>query len=259
MAIHDQPKTETVPDRSPGRTCLSRAVVRVPAFTVGIAAAGLVLLILLAWLSTRVPGVAPEDLLLLEPSSVAKVEAAAAGGNLRAQATLGTAYLLGREVVEKNVTKAVYWLRKVADRDAKEFDRMDSRMLAVYDERRRETSPRKQRELDLEYLDLVLTKLAYEQAFIGLASVYAGAYGAGYADSADALKYLRRGAACGFPSAQRILGLVHLYGWLGVPRDELVGRRWLLVAAVGGDPVAVDWLNQRDALQKPRRFGSVVG
>jgi TPR repeat protein len=184
------------------------------------------------------PALQPNDLLLLEPESIARVEAAATAGDIVAQSTLGSAYLEGRGDVSRNVTKAVYWLRRVADRDRSEFNRIPSRMQSLLEKRPREFDLRKRRTIDLEYLDLVARKLAFELAFLELIDVYVGRHGPSYANAALALKYMRRGANYGFPSAQRILGIVTQYGWLGVPKDKVQATMLLSQAAAQGDRVA---------------------
>lgn len=259
MAFHDHTPTGTASDGSLVVKRTHRRLILFKPLPIGMLVGAAVLFLCFIWLSTRVPSVAPEDLLLLEPASVERVESAAAGGNLRAQAALGSAHLFGNAFIAKNVTRALSWLHKVADRDPKEFDRIESRTQSLFDQRRRETSARSQRELDLEYLDLVGTKLAYEQAFIGLASVYAGENGAVYRDSSLALKYLRRGAAYGFPSAQRFLGFAYVYGWFGVHENEFEGRRWLHVAAAGGDRVAIEWLKNLDQIKAAGRTDKAAG
>jgi TPR repeat protein len=128
-------------------------------------------------------------------------------------------------------------------------------MRYVLEERRHESDPQSQRMLDREYLSLVERKLAYEQALLGLAQVYAGGQGASHANPQLALKYLRLGAAYGFPSSQRVLGLVILSGSLGARRSELEGRRWLYAAAAKGDRVAVRWLTELDKSSAANRMG----
>ena len=184
------------------------------------------------------PALRPNDLLLLEPESVVRVEAAAKAGDILAQSTLGTAYLEGRGDVSRNVTKAVHWLRKVADRDRSEFDRIPRQMQSLLEKRPQEFDLRKRRTMDLEYLDLVARKLAFESAFLGLIEVYSGSHGDSHANTALALKYLRRGANYGFPSAQRILAFVTQYGLLGVPKDKVQATILLSEAAAQGDRVA---------------------
>jgi TPR repeat protein len=209
------------------------------------------------------PTLRPGDLLLLEPESVARVEAAARVGDIVAQSILGSAYLEGRGDVSRNVTKAVYWLQKVADRDRSEFDRIPSRMQSLLDKRAREFDLRERRTIDVEYLDLVARKLAFESAFFGLIEVYLGSHGDSHANTALALKYLRRGASYGFPFAQRMLGIVTQYGLLGVARDEIQATILLNEAAAQGDLVAQRLLVSiriyHDAMLRARTGTTVSG
>ena len=85
--------------------------------------------------------------------------------------------------------------------------------------------------MDLEYVDLVTRKLAFEGAFVGLIEVYLGDHGTSYANSTLALKYMRLGAAYGFPSAQRMLGIVLQLGLFSVPKNELLATMLLSEAA----------------------------
>ena len=198
-----------------------------------------VLLFLFArWWFFSPPTLQPGDLLLLEPESIVRVEAAARAGDILAQSTLGNAYLDGRGYLAANVTEAVRWLRKVADRDRSEFDRIPRRMQSLLEKRPHEFDLRKRHTMDLEYLDLVARKLAFESAFLGLIEVYLGTHGNSHANTALALKYLQRGATYGFPFAQRMLGIVTQFGLLGVPRDEIQATVLLSEAAAQGDRVA---------------------
>lgn len=207
------------------------------------------------WFSAP-PALQPGDLLLLEPESIARVEAAARAGDVLAQSTLGNTYLDGNKYLPKDVTKAVYWLRKVADRDHSEFDRIPRRMQSLLEQRRYEFDAQKRREMDLEYLDLAAKKLAYEAAFLGLTQVYLGGHGVALANTERAVHYLRLGADYGFPSAQRILGIVTEYGWLGVPKNEIQATLLLNAAAAQGDRVAqrllVEFRSYHDAVFRAR-------
>jgi TPR repeat protein len=155
-----------------------------------------------------------------------------------AQSTLGTAYLNEGKYLPRDVTKAIYWLRKVADRDRSEFDRIKSRMQFLLEQRRYEIDPQQQRAMDLEYLDLVAKKLAFETAFLGLIQVYLGGQGDFHANPELALKYLRLGADYGFPSVERTFGIVKQYGLFGIPKDEEHATMLLSQAAAQGDPIA---------------------
>ena len=126
-------------------------------------------------------------------------------------------------------------MRKVADRDRSEYEQIRDRMQARLEQRRFEIDPQKRREIDLEYLDLVAKKLAFESAFLGLIQVYLGNYGAPHSDGRLALNYMRLGADYGFHSSQRILGVVTAFGLLGVPKNEFAGMTLLNEAAVQGD------------------------
>jgi hypothetical protein len=184
------------------------------------------------------PALQPGDLLLLAPESIARVEAVAKSGDIVAQSFLGSAYLQGKGDLPKDMTKAVYWLRKVADRDPSQFDRISSRMDSLLEKRRQELEPRKRLKMDLEYLDLVAKELAFESAILGLIDVYLGRDGTFYSDARLAVKYMRLGAAYGFPSAQRALGIVTQFGLFGVPRDEIAGTILVSEAAANGDQIA---------------------
>jgi TPR repeat protein len=188
------------------------------------------------------PKLQPEDVFLLAPESIARVEAAAKGGDIVAQSIFGSAYLDGKGDVPKNVTKAVFWLRRVGDRDPSEFYAMSNRMNTLLEKRRQESDPRKRIKIDLEYLDFVTKKLAYETAVLGLIDVYLGRHGASHANTALGVACMQLGSTYGFPSAQRALGIVTEFGLFGVPKDEIAGRTWLSEAARNGDQVAEDLL-----------------
>ncbi len=188
----------------------------------------------------------PGDLLLLNPESMAKVQAAAEEGDPVAQQALGSAYLQGRSFLQRNVTTAVDWLRKVADRDRSELDRIQGRMRDLVEKRRQEMDPDKQRAIDLDYLDLAYQRRAFERAFLELIQVYTGRHGPTYANAELARKYAQSGAACGLASAQRILGIAYRYGLFGVPRNPFEGTRLLRSAAARGDRFA-QWLLAADA------------
>lgn len=196
------------------------------------------------WLLVAPPVLQPEDLLLLERESFVRVEAAAKAGDILAQSTLGAAYLDEHRYLPRDVTKAVYWWRKVADRDQSELDRIESRMQFVLKQRSYEINSPQHRAMDLEYLDLIAKKLAFESAFLGLIQVYLGGQGADHAKPELALKYLRLGADYGFPSVQRTLGIMSQFGLLGVPKDEVQATRLLSEAAAQGDPIAQRLLSQ---------------
>jgi TPR repeat protein len=225
------------------QTSFSLARFRRNPFRFALLTLGLLVFVALLYLCARSwlfapPTLRPNDLLLLEPESIARVEAAARAGDIVAQSSLGSAYLDGRGDVSENVTKAVYWLRKVADRDRSEFDRIPGRMESLLERKPHEFDLRKRRAMDLEYLELFTKKLAFESDFLGLIEVYLGSNGDSHANTTLALKYLRRGANFGFPSAQRMLGIVTQLGLLGVPRDETQATILLSEAAAQGDRVA---------------------
>lgn len=155
-----------------------------------------------------------------------------------AQSTLGGAYLDEGKYLPRDVTKAIYWLRKVADRDRSELDRINRRMEFLLEKRRDELDPQERRKLDIQYIDLIATKLAFESAILGLVQVYLGGQGDFHANPELALKYLRLGADYGFPSVQRIFGIVAQLGLFGVPKDEVQGTMLLSKAAALGDPIA---------------------
>ena len=227
-------------DGTKPRTSFSLAGFDRNRFRYALLALGLLVFVAILYLCARSwlfapPALRPNDLLLLEPESVARVETAARAGDIVAQNSLGSAYLDGRGDVTRNVTKAVYWLRKVADRDRAEFDRIPGRMESLLERKPHEFDLRKRRAMDLEYLELFTRKLAFESAFLGLIEVYLGSHGDSYRNTALALKYMRRGANYGFPSAQRMLGIVTQFGLLGVPRDEIQARILLSEAAAHGD------------------------
>jgi TPR repeat protein len=178
------------------------------------------------------------DLLLLDQESIIRVKAAARAGDLLAQSALGSAYLKGTGDLPRSVPEAVYWLRKVTDRDPAEFEHISTRMQVLLDNRLFEVDPQRQRETDLEYLNLATKRLAYESAFLEIVHVYLGGEGDAYANVLLALKYLRLGAAYGLPSSQRDLGIVTRFGWLGVPKNEIRAAALLNEAAAQGDRVA---------------------
>ena len=215
-------------------------------FVVGLLAA---LFVCVGWWSPAPAAAQIGDLRLLKPESIARIQAAAKAGDIVAQSTLGTAYLQGKRV-RTNVTKAVYWLRKVADRDRSEFNLVKSRIQFLVERRGYELDPIKQRAVELEYLDLAQRKLAFERAFLGLIQIYAGRQGASYADAELALKHMRSGADYGFPSAQRLLGIVNGFGLLGVPRNEINATKLLCSAAAKGDRVAQRLLAQSRCSQE---------
>jgi TPR repeat protein len=229
-------------------------------FRFGLLTVGLLVLAAVIYLCAQRWFFAPElqagDLLLLTPESSGRVEAAATAGDILAQSTLGTTYLDGNAYVPKDVTKGVYWLRKVADRDRSELDRIRSRMQSLLEQRRYEVDPQKRREMDIEYLDLVSKKLALEAAFLGLIQVYVGGHGASHADTEFALKYMRLGANYCFPSSQRIFGVVTAFGLLGVPKNEIAGAILLSEAAAQGDGPAqrllADLRSYQDAMFRAR-------
>ena len=142
------------------------------------------------WLLFAPPALQPGDLLLLEPESIVRVETAAKAGDIVAQSILGSAYLHGKGDLPKDMTKAVYWLRKVADRDPSQFDRISSRMDSLLEKRRQGLEPRERLKIDLEYLDLVAKELAFESAILGLIDVYLGRDGTPYSDARLAVKYM---------------------------------------------------------------------
>jgi TPR repeat protein len=191
------------------------------------------------------PELEPADLLLLTPESVGKVEAAAKAGDLQAQSTLGVAYLRGNGYVSRNVTNAVYWFHRIADRDRAEHDQIVERMQSLLEERRLVINREQQRQHNLEYLGWVQKKLGFEIAFVGLIEVYSGGQGSAYANPALARRYMHQGAAYGFASAQRRLGMAYLFGLLGVPKNTAQGLRLLHLAAAQGDQrakyVLADW------------------
>ena len=234
--------------------------VRLGLLTLGLLLFGAIFFLCARWWFLAPPALQPGDLLLLEPESIVRVEAAARAGDILAQSTLGTAYLAGGRYLPKDVTKAVYWLRKVADRDRSELDRIKSRMQFLLEQRRSEVDPQQRRELDLEVLDLIARKLAFESAFLGLIQVYLGGHGASHADVELALKYMRLGADYGFPSAQRIFGIVTQFGLLGVPKNEMQAMMLLSEAAAQGDRIAqrllIDFRFYHDAmLPRPLGYG----
>ncbi len=159
----------------------------------------------------------------------------AGAGDILAQSTLGVACLEGSEYIPKNVTKGVYWLRKVADRDRSEFDRVPRQMVSLLEKRQHEFDLRKRNVIEAKYLDLVAEKVAFEVAFLGLIEVYLGEHGATYRNTTLALSYMRRGAIYGLPSAQRMLGIVTRYGLFGVPQNEIASGVLLSEAAENGD------------------------
>jgi len=197
-----------------------------------------VLFLFARWHLLAPPTLQPGDLLLLEPESIGRVEAAAKAGDIVAQSTLGSAYLQGRAYLPRNVTKAVYWLRKVADRDRSQFYQIPSRMHLLLQKSQYESDFGKQHAISLEYLDLVAGKLAIESAVLRLIEVYVGRHGSSHANAELALKYMRLGAAYGFPSAQRKLGIVTRFGLFGVPKNELEATILLSEAAAKGDRIA---------------------
>jgi TPR repeat protein len=232
-----------IPDATKRQTSFSPAGFGRNRFRFALLTFGLLVFVAILYLCARSwffapPALRPNDLLLLEPESVARVEAAARAGDIVAQNNLGSAYLDGRGCLAANVTEAVRWLRKVADRDRSEFDRIPRRMQSLLEKRPHEFDLRKRRAMDLEYLDLVARKLAFESAFLGLIEVYLGSHGDSYANTALALKYMRRSANYGFPSALRILAFVTQYGLLGVPKDKVQATMLLSEAAAQGDRVA---------------------
>ena len=180
------------------------------------------------------PQLQAEDLLLLTLDALARVEAAAEQGDIIAQSTLGSAYLLG-EHVPKNVTKAVYWFEKVVSRDEQEYQKIRARMGIILEQRKRAENREENRKLELEYLDLVMKKLSYEEALTGLLQVYSGQHGASYSNPELALKYLRQGAESGYPWAQRTLGVVSVFGLAGSPQNKSEGLRLLKEAASQSD------------------------
>jgi hypothetical protein len=199
------------------------------------------LLAMLAFVRLRAasaPELEPADLLLLTPESLEKVEAAAKAGDIQAQSTLGVVYLRGGDFVPRNVTRALYWFHRIADRDRAEHDQIVDQMQSLLAEQRYVLDPRKQHQLDLEYLSLVQKKLAFEIAFVGLIEVYSGGQGRSYANPALARRYMRQGAAYGCAPAQRMLGLAYLFGPLGVPKNTSQGLRLLHAAAAQGDHAA---------------------
>ena len=257
-----------IPDATKRQTSFTQAGLGRNGFRFTLLTLGLPVLVVLLFLCARwwlfaPPVLQPGDLLLLEPESIVRVEAAAKAGDILAQSTLGTAYLDGRGYLAANVTEAVRWLRKVADRDRAEFDRIPKRMQSLLEKRPHEFDLRKRRTMDLEYLDLVARKLAFESAFLGLIEVYLGSHGDSHANTALALKYLRRGANYGFPSAQRMLGIVTEFGLLGVPRDEIQATMLLSEAAAQGDQVAQKLLVSlrfyHDAMLRARRGTTFSG
>lgn len=181
--------------------------VRLRTIVTGLLSVVAVLLLGAAWWLARPPTLESVDLLLLTPESVGKVEAAAKAGDIQAQSSLGLAYLRGSEYVPRNVTKSLYWLHQITDRDRAEHDQIVDRMQSLLERRRHASDPRRQRQLDLQYLRLAEEKLAFELAFVALIQVYSGGQGASYANPALARKYLRHGAAYGFASVQRMLGM----------------------------------------------------
>jgi TPR repeat protein len=195
----------------------------------------LVILVFARLRAASAPKVELEDLRLLTPHAVQNVESAAEAGDIKAQGTLGVAYLRGSEHVPRNVTAAVYWFHQIADRDRAEHDRIADRMQSLLEERRHVSGPRRQRKLDLEYLGLVQRKLAFEIAFVGLIEVYSGRQGPAYANPVLARRYMHRGAIFGFASAQRMLGMAKVFGLLGVPKNTAQGLRLLHAAAAQGD------------------------
>ena len=234
--------------KSLGRPTSSWSIRRRTVGLVLIVALVICLLAVIAFFRLRAAG-PPEpeqqDLLLLTPESVGKVEAAAKAGDIHAQSTLGVAHLRGSEHVPKNVTAAVYWFHRIADRDRAEHDQVVGRMRSLLEERRLTTNREQQRRLELEYLGLVQKKLAFELAFVGLIEVYSGGHGSSYANPALARRYMRQGAAYGFASAQRMLGMAYLFGLLDVPRNTSQGLKLLHAAAAQGDRAAeyllADW------------------
>lgn len=120
------------------------------------------------------PDLRPADLSLPNPTSIARVQAAAKAGNVVAQNALVFGYLRGKSDLPEDVTKAVYWLRKVADRDASELQRIQGRMRYQQGMRHYELDPTTRRAMDKEYLALTRKELAFESAFLGLIDVYLG-------------------------------------------------------------------------------------
>jgi TPR repeat protein len=173
---------------------------------------------------------------------VEKVEAAAKAGDILAQSTLGSACLQGGEQLPKDVTNALYWFQEVANRADREFLTIRPRLKSILEQRQLATNPKKQRKLELEYLDLLAKKLAFEQAYVGLIQIYFGGQGRSYANPALALKCMQQGADYGIAPAQRILGIANLHGLFGVPKNVREGLRLLHAAAAQGDHAAEDLL-----------------
>jgi TPR repeat protein len=103
--------------------------------------------------------------------------------------------------------------------------------------------------MELEYLDLLTTKLAFESAYLGLIEVYMGEHGRSHENPELALQYMRSGAALGFPAAQRKLAIVMQFGLLGVPKNEIEATILLGHAAANGDTVARTLLRRLIAYQ----------
>lgn len=154
-----------IPDATKRQTTFSQAGLgrngfRFTLLTLGLLVLMVLLFLIVRWWSISPPPLQPGDLLLLEPESIVRVEAAAQAGDILAQSTLGNAYLDGRGYLAANVTEAVYWLRKVAGRDRSDFDRIPRRMESLLEKRPQESDLRKRHAMDLEFLDLVSPSVA---------------------------------------------------------------------------------------------------
>ena len=135
------------------------------------------------------PTLQPGDLLLLEPESIARVEAVAKAGDILAQSALGSAYLHARANLPKDVPKATYWLRQVADRDRSQFEDISNRMQLLLEKSEHELDVRKRSTITLDYLDLAAKRLAFEVAMLSLVEIYIGRHGVSQANAELAVKY----------------------------------------------------------------------
>ncbi len=228
----------TKPEKSFVETKPSRRLVRFGLFTLGLLVSAVIVLFCARWFFFAPPTLQPGDLLLLEPESIARVEAAAKAGDILAQTALGSAYLHGRTNLPKNVTEAVYWLRKVADRDHSQFEGISKRMQSLLEKSEDQRDLRKRSAMALDYLDLAARRLAFEAAILSLIEIYMGQHGISHVNAELAVRYMRLGATYGMPAAQRALGIVTRFGLLGVPKNEVAGTILLTEAAAKGDQVA---------------------